>query len=153
MTSELTIEPLTPFIGAELTGVDLRAVTEEQVKLLMRAERAERRASAIEEEMTEAARQNAREIANLKLKLAEKEARRKSAERRAASRKAAEEFANEELDEAPKPRRRRGSVAALRGTGIVAARSPQRDQCFGAGARTTTTTEHRRVRYARGTSR
>ena len=52
----------------------LPAVTEEQVKLLMRAERAERRASAIEEEMTEAARQNAREIANLKLKLAEKEA-------------------------------------------------------------------------------
>ncbi|CAH0374064.1 unnamed protein product [Pelagomonas calceolata] len=53
------------------------------------------------------------------------EARRKSTERRIAARKAAEEFANEDLDEAPKPRRRRGSVAALRGTGIVAARSPR----------------------------
>ena len=31
MTSELTIEPLTPFIGAEITGVDLREVTQEQV--------------------------------------------------------------------------------------------------------------------------
>ena len=31
MTSELTIEPLTPFIGAEITGVDLRLVTKEQV--------------------------------------------------------------------------------------------------------------------------
>ena len=31
MTSELTIEPLTPFIGAEITGVDLRKVTQEQV--------------------------------------------------------------------------------------------------------------------------
>ena len=31
MTSELIIEPLTPFIGAEITGVDLRAVTTEQV--------------------------------------------------------------------------------------------------------------------------
>lgn len=31
MTSELTIEPLTPFIGAEITGVDLSEVTQEQV--------------------------------------------------------------------------------------------------------------------------
>ena len=31
MTSELIIEPLTPFIGAEITGVDLREVTQEQV--------------------------------------------------------------------------------------------------------------------------
>ena len=31
MTSELIIEPLTPFIGAEITGVDLREVTHEQV--------------------------------------------------------------------------------------------------------------------------
>ena len=31
MTSELTIEPLTTFIGAEITGVDLREVTQEQV--------------------------------------------------------------------------------------------------------------------------
>ena len=61
-------------VGAAKRRPVLPAVTEEQVKLLMRAERAERRASAIEEEMTEAARQNAREIANLKLKLAEKEA-------------------------------------------------------------------------------
>ena len=49
-------------------------VTEEQVKLLMRAERAERRAAAVEEEMTEMARKNAREIAALKLRVAEKEA-------------------------------------------------------------------------------
>ena len=49
-------------------------VTEEQVKLLMRAERGERRAAAVEEEMTEMARRSAREIANLKLRLAEKEA-------------------------------------------------------------------------------
>lgn len=48
--------------------------SEEQVKLLMRAERAERRAAAVEEEMTEMARQNAREIAALKLKLSEKDA-------------------------------------------------------------------------------
>ena len=31
MTSELIIERLTPFIGAEITGVDLREVTHEQV--------------------------------------------------------------------------------------------------------------------------
>jgi len=31
VTSELIIEPLTPFIGAEITGVDLREVTHEQV--------------------------------------------------------------------------------------------------------------------------
>lgn len=31
MTSVLAIEPLTPFIGAEITGVDLRSVTEQQV--------------------------------------------------------------------------------------------------------------------------
>ena len=31
MTSDLMIEPLTPFIGAEITGVDLREVTQEQV--------------------------------------------------------------------------------------------------------------------------
>jgi len=50
------------------------SVTEEQVKLLMRAEKSERRAAAVEEEMTEMARRSAREIAALKLKLAEKEA-------------------------------------------------------------------------------
>lgn len=48
--------------------------SEEQVKLLMRAERAERRAAAVEEEMTDMARQNAREIASLKLKLSERDA-------------------------------------------------------------------------------
>ena len=31
MTSELIIEPLTPFIGVEITGVDLKVVTKEQV--------------------------------------------------------------------------------------------------------------------------
>ena len=31
LTSVLAIEPLTPFIGAEITGVDLRSVTEQQV--------------------------------------------------------------------------------------------------------------------------
>ena len=31
MTSGLTIEPLTPFVGAEITGADLRWVTDEQV--------------------------------------------------------------------------------------------------------------------------
>ncbi len=31
MTSELTIEPLTPFIGAEITGVDLGEVTQKQL--------------------------------------------------------------------------------------------------------------------------
>ena len=31
MTSKLIIEPLTPFLGAEITGVDLREVTHEQV--------------------------------------------------------------------------------------------------------------------------
>ena len=31
MNSDLMIEPLTPFIGAEITGVDLREVTQEQV--------------------------------------------------------------------------------------------------------------------------
>ena len=31
MTSDLTIEPLTPFIGAEIIGVDLKVVTQEQV--------------------------------------------------------------------------------------------------------------------------
>ena len=39
----------------------------------MRAERAERRAAAMEEEMTEMARANARELAALKLRIAEKE--------------------------------------------------------------------------------
>jgi len=48
--------------------------SEEQIKLLMRAERSERRAAAVEEEMTEMARQNAREIAALKLKISEKDA-------------------------------------------------------------------------------
>jgi len=31
LTSVLAVEPLTPFIGAEITGVDLRSVTEQQV--------------------------------------------------------------------------------------------------------------------------
>ena len=42
--------------------------------MLLRCERAERRAAAVEEEMTEMARQSAREIAGLKVKLAEKDA-------------------------------------------------------------------------------
>jgi len=40
----------------------------------MRAERAERRSAAVEEEMTDMARQNAREIASLKLRISEKDA-------------------------------------------------------------------------------
>ena len=58
---------------------------------------------------------------------AETEARRKSGERRAAARKAAEEFANEADEEAPAQpsRRRRGSVEAIRGNGVVAALSPR----------------------------
>lgn len=47
---------------------------EEHVKLLMRAEQAERRATATEAEMAEAARMYAREIAGLKVRLAEHEA-------------------------------------------------------------------------------
>ena len=31
MTSDLTIEPLTPFVGAEIAGVDLRVATKEHV--------------------------------------------------------------------------------------------------------------------------
>ena len=48
--------------------------SEEQVKLLMRAEKAERRAAALEDEMQEMARQNGREVAKLKMKLAESDA-------------------------------------------------------------------------------
>mmetsp|Transcript_12986 Transcript_12986/g.39145 ORF Transcript_12986/g.39145 Transcript_12986/m.39145 type:complete len:129 (-) Transcript_12986:25-411(-) len=55
---------------AEAAGVG----TEEHVKLVMRAEQAERRATATEAELADNARRYAREIAALKLKLAEKEA-------------------------------------------------------------------------------
>lgn len=48
--------------------------TEEHVRLVMRAEQAERRAGATEAEMAESARTHAREVAQLKLRLAEKEA-------------------------------------------------------------------------------
>ena len=44
------------------------------MKLLIRAERSERRSAAVEEEMMEMARTHAREVAALKLQLAEKEA-------------------------------------------------------------------------------
>jgi len=50
------------------------ASPEEVAKLLMRAEKAERRAASLEEEMTEMARVNGRETAALKMKLAESEA-------------------------------------------------------------------------------
>merc|ERR1719453_744939 len=49
-------------------------VSEEHVKLLMRAEKSERRAASLEEELQEVARTSAREVAVLKLKIAEKEA-------------------------------------------------------------------------------
>ncbi|KAG8458463.1 hypothetical protein KFE25_004341 [Diacronema lutheri] len=55
---------------AEAAGIG----TEEHVKLVMRAEQAERRATATEAEMADAARSYAREIAGLKVRLAEKEA-------------------------------------------------------------------------------
>jgi hypothetical protein len=51
-----------------------RVNAEEQVKLLMRAEKAERRMAALEEEMQEMARANGREVAMLKMKLAEAQA-------------------------------------------------------------------------------
>lgn len=54
-----------------------RVNAEEQVKLLMRAEKAERRAAALEEEMQEMARTNGREVAMLKMKLAEAQAQAK----------------------------------------------------------------------------
>ena len=50
------------------------AKAEEVAKLLMRAEKSERRAAALEEEMTEMARANGREVAALKMKVAEAEA-------------------------------------------------------------------------------
>jgi len=53
------------------------ASAEETAKLLMRAEKAERRAAALEEEMTEMARANGRESATLKMKLAEADAQLK----------------------------------------------------------------------------
>jgi len=61
----------------ELEGMHAEAAgigTEEQVKLVMRTEQAERRATATEAEMAENARKYAREIAALKVRLAEKEA-------------------------------------------------------------------------------
>lgn len=48
---------------------------EEHAKLLFKAQKAERRAAALEEEMQEMARANGREVAALKMKLAEAEAR------------------------------------------------------------------------------
>jgi len=50
------------------------AKAEEVAKLLMRAEKSERRAAALEEEMTEMARSHGREMAALKMKIAEAEA-------------------------------------------------------------------------------
>lgn len=54
-----------------------RVNAEEQVKLLMRAEKAERRMAALEEEMQEMARANGREVAGLKMRLAEAQAQSK----------------------------------------------------------------------------
>ena len=42
-------------------ALTLMQVTEEQVKLLMRAERGERRAAAVEEEMTEMVRRSSKQ--------------------------------------------------------------------------------------------
>ncbi|KAL1525783.1 hypothetical protein AB1Y20_020625 [Prymnesium parvum] len=50
------------------------AEAEEQVRLLVRTEKSERRAAALEEEMMEMSRLHAREVASLKLKIAEKDA-------------------------------------------------------------------------------
>jgi hypothetical protein len=47
---------------------------EEMVKMQMRAEKAERRAAALEEELQEMSRANGREVADLKMKLAEAQA-------------------------------------------------------------------------------
>jgi hypothetical protein len=49
--------------------------SDEQVRLQLRAERAERRADAVENEMTELARESAKELAALKLRLSEKDAK------------------------------------------------------------------------------
>jgi len=75
--------------GAVLGG----AKAEEVARLLMRAEKSERRAAALEEEMTDMARSHGREIAALKMKVAEAEAaakglrlRRQPRPRRAAAR-------------------------------------------------------------------
>lgn len=48
--------------------------SEDGVKLRMRAEKAERRAAALEDEMQEMARQNGKEVAKLKMRLAEAQA-------------------------------------------------------------------------------
>lgn len=48
---------------------------EEHVKLLMRAEKAERRAAALQQAMEEGTREHAKEVAALRMRLAEAEAR------------------------------------------------------------------------------
>ena len=53
---------------------ELAAQTEERVRMTMRAENSERRAAALQEELTQMARAHAKEVANLKIKLHEKEA-------------------------------------------------------------------------------
>ena len=55
---------------------------DEQIRLQLRAERAERRAEAVEQEMTDLARESAQEIASLKLKLSEREAKLLSGDNR-----------------------------------------------------------------------
>ncbi|KOO20889.1 hypothetical protein Ctob_000922 [Chrysochromulina tobinii] len=79
--------------GAVLGG----AKAEEVARLLMRAEKSERRAAALEEEMTDMARSHGREIAALKMKVAEAEAAAKGGFGSAAN------LALGELPPAPRP--------------------------------------------------
>ena len=69
--------------GAQATAVvaaaaaaaeDMGASSEELVRMTMRAENAERRVAALEEELTQMARKHGKEVAALKLKMAEKDA-------------------------------------------------------------------------------
>ena len=73
------------------------AKAEEVARLLMRAEKSERRAAALEEEMTDMARSQGREIAALKMKVAEAEAAAKGGFGSAAN------LALGELPPAPRP--------------------------------------------------
>lgn len=73
------------------------AKAEEVARLLMRAEKSERRAAALEEEMTDMARSHGREIAALKMKVAEAEAAAKGGFGSAAN------LALGELPPAPRP--------------------------------------------------
>ena len=61
-------------LGLGSVGAGGAARAEELAKLLMRAEKSERRAAALEEEMTEMARNHGKEVAGLKMKVAEAEA-------------------------------------------------------------------------------